>query len=343
MTQLRNDLIDSLCLAIDIARFAPSSHNCQPWQINVISVDNNRMQFDILFEQSRLLTGLPSLNREMYLSCGVFSEYLLQALKYLGFKVKSYWCGDTAQLLQVEAQLQLQSASDKEALARLELLVKTRRTLRFPYHSTNLPEELIYQVKHNFNGNIAIHSGTGTMKMVACLVKYYARLDFSDRKAWSETFDYICFDEKAEREDGFYFSSLFGKTSYWFRWAFRLVLHPTNHRMYSFFGLPNIIAKNFAKLIREDGYVITLTVVNESPKSLFSAGRDLGRISLVVQGIGWSMHPLSVLVQHDEPRGQLSDCLGLNQPLVYVARLGLCHEDAGMVARRPTHSILMSK
>ncbi|MEI8631006.1 hypothetical protein P4S72_00605 [Vibrio sp. PP-XX7] len=103
------------------------------------------------------------------------------------------------------------------------------------------------------------------MRSVAALVRYYAGLDFSNRRAWRETFRYIRFDETEAREDGFYFSNLFGQRSCWFRWAFRLGLHPRNHRLYSLLKLPAVMASNFAKLIGDEGHLMTLTVEDESP------------------------------------------------------------------------------
>lgn len=341
MSQSRNDFVSSLHKAIDIARFAPSSHNCQPWQVKLVASNEQAIYFDVLFDETRMLNSLPSLNREMYLGCGIFTEFLLQALECQGFITKATWLDDTSRLVSVEAIAK--SEPDDEALNNLANLIKSRRTLRAPYQSPQIPDDLTrnLQSDNQFNGNILIHSGSGKMKVIAELVKYYASLDFSNRDAWRETFRYICFDEKEEREDGFYFSNLFGQTSSWFRWAFRLGLHPVNHRFYSLLKLPSMMASNFAKLISDEGHLMTLTVGDESPESLFSAGQMLGRFTLTVQQMEWVMHPMSVLVQHDEPRYQLSDFLCLQQPLVYVARLGQCSGAASASPRRSIDSILM--
>lgn len=343
MSQLGNDFASSLHKAIDIARFAPSSHNCQPWQVKLVASNEQGLCFDVLFDESRMLNSLPSLNREMYLGCGIFTEFLLQALEYQGFITKATWLDDTSRLVRIEVIAK--SEPDIGALNNLANLIRSRRTLRSPYQSPQIPDELIRKVKsecNQFNGKIFIHSGSGKMKVIAELVKFYASLDFSNRDAWRETFRYICFDEKEEREDGFYFSNLFGQTSNWFRWAFRLGLHPINHRFYSLLKLPSMMASNFAKLISDEGHLMTLTVADESPESLFSAGQMLGRFTLTVQQMEWVMHPMSVLVQHDAPRSQLSDFLGLQQPLVYVARLGQCSDDVSAAPRRSIDSILMS-
>jgi len=343
MSKLRNDYVSILHKAVDIARFAPSSHNCQPWKVNLVSSNEQGIDFDVLFDESRMLNSLPSLNREMYLGCGIFTEFLIKALECQGFITKVSWLDDSSRLVRVKATAIAET--DVEALNELASLIKARRTQRSPYQSPQIPDDLTCKVKsecNQFNGKVSIHSGSGKMKVIAELVKYYAGLDFSNRDVWRETFRYICFDEKEDREDGFYFSNLFGQTSNLFRWAFRLGLHPINHRFYSLLKLPSVMANNFAKLISDEGHLMTLTVGDESPESLFSAGQMLGRFTLIVQQMEWVMHPMSVLVQHDIPRAQLSDVLGLQQPLVYVARLGLCRDIASEAPRRSIDSILMS-
>jgi hypothetical protein len=342
MKQQKTDSEARLYRAVDIARFAPSSHNCQPWQIRLCSVKPQWISFELQFDQTRMLDSLPSLTREMYLGCGIFLEFLLQVLAGLGMQTQTRWLGHGRRLIAIEARLT--SAPDERLLEHLIYQIQSRRTVRAPYRSPQIPAQLHEKISHEnslFDGNVALHCGTEKMKTLATLCRHYASLDFSNRNVWRETFRYIHFDETQATEDGFYFSNLFGQRSAWFRWAFRLGLHPSNHWLYSLLSIPAMMASTFSKLVSTQGHIMTLTAGDESAKSLFVAGRSLGRFTLKIQQMNWVMHPLSVLVQHDEPRARVAAALDLHQPLVYIARLGQCSDIPRAAPRRAVDSIIV--
>lgn len=74
--------------AVDIARQAPSSHNCQPWSLHYDAAARcGRLAID----RRRALQSLPSLEREMLMSCGIFFEYLSALLNCAGTPLAWRW------------------------------------------------------------------------------------------------------------------------------------------------------------------------------------------------------------------------------------------------------------
>lgn len=74
--------------AVDIARQAPSSHNCQPWSLHY---DTDARCGRLAIDRRRALQSLPSLEREMLMSCGIFFEYLSALLYCAGSPLAWRW------------------------------------------------------------------------------------------------------------------------------------------------------------------------------------------------------------------------------------------------------------
>lgn len=100
------DFDDALREAVDIARLAPSSHNCQPWGLAVVrSPEAMRQVYDVFdrpasgrpestpgarhlvlaLDRGRELIALHGHRVEMYLSCGAYLHLLLEALRIAGW------------------------------------------------------------------------------------------------------------------------------------------------------------------------------------------------------------------------------------------------------------------
>jgi hypothetical protein len=68
--------------AVDVARWAPSSHNAQPWRLTILpgASDAERL-LRLSLDQTRRLTALDSLDLEMGLSIGMFLGLLVTGLE----------------------------------------------------------------------------------------------------------------------------------------------------------------------------------------------------------------------------------------------------------------------
>ena len=103
------EFMESLQAALEIARHAPSSHNCQPWALGYLSRPVKGRVLDglarsypglslgkgradqvlcLALNRNRALKALPAHDLEMKLSCGLFLHPLIKALALTGWGVK---------------------------------------------------------------------------------------------------------------------------------------------------------------------------------------------------------------------------------------------------------------
>ena len=112
--------------AIHIARLAPSSHNSQPWLVNVI--DSNRRHFTtvniepdnsyyiaIEFDSERVLSSLAKLNDEMYISCGIFTQYVCLCLSHSGYQSTITWVdkGNTIAIIKIQYHAEVEGTLEE--------------------------------------------------------------------------------------------------------------------------------------------------------------------------------------------------------------------------------------
>ncbi|SFC05325.1 hypothetical protein [Pseudoalteromonas denitrificans] len=339
-----------LKMALDIARHAPSSHNCQPWCVNVtdsvpnidsIKTTQNSRFVTVSFDESRMLTSLPSLTGEMYTSCGIFTELLTQALVFKGYQCEEHWI-DNEGIILILHLLPTETVSN-HAFEQLQATTLMRFTNRGPYEQTKVDTREYESLIENLNTK-AIHSqlinNPTLISSIANLIEDYAGLDFSNKKVWQETYSFIRFNDNETAEDGFYMRNLFGPVSWAFKQAFKFISHPKNHMLSKIVGLPNYMAKGLAELVDSTPQLIVFTAKNKSNSSYWHLGKDLSKVWQKAQIQGLSFHPLSVLLQNETPRKKLKNILGNKEETLFIARLGTAQSPATRAPRRQVASIL---
>ncbi|WP_315708294.1 prodigiosin biosynthesis protein PigM [Brenneria uluponensis] len=329
--------------AINIARLAPSSHNCQPWSVHYDAVTRCG---GVAIDRQRALKGLPSLEREMLMSCGIFFEYLSTLLKYSGYPLDWQWVGaqqngSTDMLISFAPGAPC--VADLAAYQQWVQRISDRHTVRTAYQPTQVNEQQQAQLYALFDRSPVtcnIKYGEATRHDVAFLTANYASLDFADQQAWRETYHYIRFNEQQAAEDGFYLHHLFGPVSCGFRWFFRIAFHPRLSWLAKRLRLPASMAKGLAELVVEGPQYLALSLEHESDENLFIAGMKLGQLWLMLQSWGWSLHPISVLVQHATARRALADTARLTGLPVFFARFGQHRQSGIPTPRRAWQRIL---
>ncbi|OKB68179.1 prodigiosin biosynthesis protein PigM [Serratia marcescens] len=324
--------------AVDIARQAPSSHNCQPWSIHYDAAARcGRLSID----RRRALRSLPSLEREMLMSCGIFFEYLSALLNCAGTPLTWRWENAPTHLLSFAPAAP--TTPDHAAYRQLAQLIAERHTARAAYLPTRIDEAQRMQLLTLFNGtasSLSIAGDEHARRQLAQLTARHAALDFSDRQAWRETYQYIRFNERLPADDGFHLHHLFGPVSTSFKRFFQLAFHPRLSRLAAGLRLPAYMAQGLAQRVAEGPQYLALSLSDESAENLFATGMRLGRLWLTLQHWGWGLHPLSVLVQHTEARRELAATLALSAPPVFFARFGHLQQPGSATPRRSWQSIL---
>jgi len=342
-----------LIRAVELARFSPSSHNCQPWLVTALSFDElnqyghlntEHYYFSIMFDTERLLTSLPTLNKEMYISCGIFCHVLLKALSQQGYTCKEHWVEKNNTVLVIEVLPD--KASQITDLSTLEKLVAKRLTNRGPYSSKKVTNETIkrwQKTANSFNCQLNVINTKDEIDRISTLIKFYGELDFSNKKTWKETYSYIRFDKTQEVEDGFFMENLFGKVSFAFQWIFRILFHPTNHWLSKRLGLPAYMAKGLAKLVSSTPQLMIISIDHNTNGNYWKSGYALSELYFLAVQIGLSIHPLSVLLQNDEPREKLQHATKTKNPIIFIARLGAGMNVGFPSPRRTANSIMKNR
>lgn len=355
--------------AVDVARWAPSSHNSQPWKVTHLADREKRPDLPVLpaghepvllsLDADRMLTGLPSLRFEMYLSCGLFLGLLVEALEALGHPSEAHWLCDGTRADGAEGgagDLVLLSVGPRgrareDDFGRLHALATARRTLRGPFRNEPVgrPDaaELLrpHWPRWLTGDGVAMRTefGKEAITRVGRLVETYGALDFSNHAAWSETYRYIHFDQRKPAEDGFYLSSLVGPVSETKSRLMRIAFSPAAMQALRVFGLPRRLARELGALVAGSPGLLSCWMPEARPgaRALVQAGARLMEVWLNAQRLGMAIHPVSVMLQHDEPRREIETLFGASGRAVFLARFGYAAAPSpGPNPRRPVDGVL---
>ncbi|MCY4046055.1 MAG: hypothetical protein OXE99_13385 [Cellvibrionales bacterium] len=331
-----NELTQGLYRAIDIARHAPSSHNSQPWRVNIISDDKSQLIAAIGFDSTRMLTTLPKLNDEMFISLGVFTGFLKKTLTAQSIEAKVQWVQKGYNIIQIT----LTKAAINHAYYFDESLIIERHTARGPYLSTGLSNDQKYTLSESMQGNIECRfiESLAEKQKIKSLVNDYAGLDFANKAVWAETYRHIQFANQ-HKDHGFTLKHLFGDVSSIFEAAFRLGFHPKNHFLYQALGMPNRLAKGLADLMEKTPCFFALTIKEEMPKAFYTTGLSLADFMYQATELGLSINPVSVLLQNDTPRKKLESLIANDRKIAFFARIGIAEHQGIASARRSKESI----
>lgn len=362
--------------AIEIARWAPSSHNSQPWRAIHIADRRRRPILSglpessnvvvVLLDHTRMLKALPSLQVEMYLSCGMFLGLMVAALEAQGHACSLRWLceepwADETETLEADFVGQALvavaahgegKADEVAALERLGSLAAARRTYRAPFLDRPVAEadavELFaarWSPELTGDGSsVRPEYASQRIQRAGELVARYGALDFSDRAAWSETYRYIHFNPDEPAEDGFYLASLVGPVSRMRRRLMQIVLAPAVMQALRVVGLPKRMGRELGALVAKSPGLLMCRLPGHQPepKALLQAGARLMEVWLNAQRLNVAIHPVSVVLQHDEPRRELERLCAVSGRAVFFARFGYADTARPFepTPRRPVENVL---
>jgi len=307
----------------------------------------------------RQLRALPALDAEMLISCGMFSQLLCAALRAQGIESDVTWLdkrnryADTASIEETEQiralaliALRRSGQGKKLELDRLKRIAMSRRTQRQQYLGRPCTVEevarLIAPTDAELDLNIAIESDRRKREAVAALVRRFAVRDFSCYSAWRETFRYIHFNENKSADDGFFLRSLMGPMSQARQRLMRWVLDPAVMQCLRLFGTPCRMASQLADLVAGSPHLLVaaLPCARSQEQELFQAGSRLLEVWLRAEELGLAIHPISVMLQHEDARQALQASLSTPGRVIFFARLGRGSGGCGTNPRRSADSIV---
>ncbi|WP_371525589.1 nitroreductase family protein [Streptomyces sp. NBC_01283] len=360
---------EALDEATGIAALSPSSHNCQPWALarlaggareaarSHLGVDaSGTHQYLVLaLDRQRALGSLAAHEVEMQVSCGAYWRMLSRALAARGWEpthTRTVTEGDGPDLgvdwpsawspLCVMAVAEAPSSGDSPA--DLWAAARSRRTNRGPYRPEPIDAALLRELaRPPARGDakrVAVRHVTAPAerKALASFVARHAGRDFKDDLAWRETHSFLRFDdgEAQAHGDGFTLTQLFGPMSRPRHAAMRLALSPAVMRLLCRLGFHRVLAVGLAAMVRRGPALVTMNFTAGTPDlaDALQGGARLADYWLAAARAGLGLHPVSVVLQHDDLRRQVQRRLGLDGRPFFLSRLGRPLAEAPPSVRR---------
>jgi hypothetical protein len=107
--------------------------------------------------------------------------------------------------------------------------------------------------------------------------------------------------------------------------------------------LPGTLARVYAerdvRLTRSSGAIAVLTAENREPLTLFELGRKLIRSWTLINSLGYSWHPMSIVIDQATVT-DLSEMIGGRDP-VAIYRVGYTADAAAWSKRRPLDTVVV--
>lgn len=309
----------------------------------------------LALDRKRELVALAAHAVEMQVSCGAYRYLLLRALAAHGWTAVGSrtveedppepgpdWPADWTPLCVTALR---RTAVTGEDLPELRELAGRRHTNRAPYRSDPLDPALLAALAEpdgaaegavddavagaadDADGVTIRHltSPQDRQRFVSFLARHAGR-DFRDRKAWRETHSYLRFSETEAntRGDGFTLTHLFGPMSRVRHLAMRCLLAPAVMRLLCLVGYHRILAVGLAATVRRSPALVAMCLTGREPglADALRGGARLARYWLAATRAGLVLHPVSVVLQHDDLRLGVQRELGLPGRTFFLSRLG---------------------
>lgn len=300
----------------------------------------------LAMDRTRTIGALAAHDVEMRVSCGAYWQLLLSALAAQGWHPEGIeypatdgegrrLAGDrwpkSWSLLGV-ARVRRTGDGDG-SFRRLRETAAARRTNRGPYRASGIGTDVLAELTGPSAGAAAdapvavTHlRGETERRAFGDFVARHGGRDFSHDAAWRETFAYLRPNASAAalRGDGFTLEQLFGPMSAARHHLLRTALAPRTMRVLRFAGYPGLLASQLAAIVRRTPAVTVMHFLADEPSGadMVRAGARLADYWLRATHAGLALHPVSVVVQHDDVRAALAERFGLRGRVFFVARLG---------------------
>jgi len=324
----------------EYARWTPSPHNVQPWQLRLRS----ETEAELFYVRERLLPAEDPLGRFLMVALGIFIENLAVAARARGFEVEPEY----ADLAALDS-----AASEPSLFARLRLvpaaprddfdpeLIVARRTSRVAYDGRPVPTPVLTEladVCSAYGNKFFSSSDPALVSWVLALNRDTLFEDMTNAKTRHEVGSWLRFSEReaGRKRDGFSPSCL-GFPG-WLLYAF------FHYR--GFFELPGlrqVVRRLYFRTMRGTRTIAWFTGPFDSPDDWTRSGRLLARLWLTLTREGLYLHPFGSTITNEPAHEQLSARLEHDPAqgaLWFIMRLGASTEPPRS-ARLPREAILV--
>jgi len=301
------------------ASLAGSSHNSQPWKVEVTRDSLIRLYADT----TRALTVVDPDRRELYISLGAFIENLNFAAGSLGYNSTIKLIDDKKNITLV-AEIHLNKALSTHY--HLELIEK-RRTLRTPFDTTSISEKDINQLRAPDSQHIhffSSHSKEGDF-IAQKTIEAYTQETYN-QAAQNELVKWMRFSDKdvTEKKDGLTTAGMQieGISGFFVRHFVKP--EDTKKEMFVKGG----IDKTKNQVMNCGGWIVISSSDNAFAEWI-KTGRLYEHIHLTCTQLQIGFQPMNQAIQETMLKKRVAKELGISDGLLFIARVGY-------VAKTPT-------
>jgi hypothetical protein len=306
---------------VDVARYAPSPHNIQPWRLRVAS----EYEAELLYEPRRLLHETDPSGRFVTVGLGIFVETLSVAAAQLRLVVRVELLGEPPAGRDGPparfAHLTLIPGDRAEAFA--PELIQDRRTSRVAYDGQPVDAHVLAELEAIASAHgqrLVTSSEPELVRFVLELNRQALFFDMTDPSARAEVGSWLRFSERQARRTGDGFAPACLGFPGWLLYAF--------FHWRAAFDLPGIrqlVRASYLRTMHGTATVAWLYAPFESVDDWFEAGRTLCRLWLAMTARGIYMHPFGSIVTNAAANANLKQCIGEDpsgELLWLIMRLG---------------------
>ena len=312
----QEDISDPIEQIIYYASLAGNSHNTQPWYVEIVNDSLLYLKADF----SRKLHIVDPDARGLFISLGAFIENLELAAGSLGYKADIEISAQHKNDTNVATIHLSKSHKSEYNLSRIE----NRRTIRTPFHSTEISKEHLKSLISNNDSEVIYFSSSseeGKYIAVETLAAYTQQAQ--DDQAKQELANWMRFSNSEVEiyRDGLTTSGM-GITGFG-GFFVRSFYKPEDSMKDSFIN--SGIEKAKEQTENCGGWLVIIQN-EDSPERWIKTGKLYERLNLVCRDMMIGFHPMNQMIEEDNFEKNANEHLSLPGVLQFVARIGYVDE-----------------
>ena len=179
--------------------------------------------------------------------------------------------------------------------------------------------------------SVKLISDPRLITQVGDFIGSHADIEFTDKAAWAETFQYFRRSKKnSESEgDGFPVTQVLGAMPALMKRLYQLVMSPLNMSFLTKLGFAKLLAKDLVRKFGSANAIYILSFPTEAPtveKQVVTGGYLLD-FWLRAKSQGLSLWPVSIILQHDHIREKFQKQFELEGRAYFVGKMGVALEE----------------
>lgn len=307
---------------LDYARFSPSPHNLQPWQIKLLS----STEAELFYDPRRLIPVSDTDNKFLTITLGIFIENVSVAAAGFGLKTDFEFYGNDIDSNKKEASPfgKFKLLGEKVSVKFDKELILKRKTSRLHYQPKAIDKnvlETLTSISREFNHNSFFSSEKEIVDQVLKLNRDTLFHDLNNEPVREELKKWLRYskEEASKAKDGLW--------SHCMNFPAKLMRNFFNHPSFYNHGLvKKIINRYYLKSMDGTKTIGWITGSIATPEDCINAGRMLAQQWLELTKHNVYMHPFGSVITNLNAKQQFTNTVHENDSVWFLFRLGYSND-----------------